>query len=195
MILPSTAKHLIFGILLTTPALAETPGATQPQSDAATGVTVFAKADLKPAPKEKATGTVTFLKRSADLKVEIKVANATPGEHGIHIHEKGDCSSPDFKSAGPHYNPHSQHHGAPNQTASHVGDLGNITVKADGTGTIEQDLTTQVYGRQNWNDLIGRAVVLHAKKDDLKSQPAGDSGDRIACGVIQRVELAKSKAR
>lgn len=191
MILASSVKPLIIGMLLAMPAFAQPAATKQPANKAATGETLFAKAELAPGPNQKSTGTATFYKRGTDLKVIVSVKGATPGEHGLHIHEKGECTPPDFKSAGGHFNPRTQQHGAPNEKVSHLGDLGNITIKVDGTGTLEQDMTSRVYGKQNWNEFVGKAVVLHANKDDLKSQPAGDAGGRIACGVIQRAEMAQ----
>jgi Cu-Zn family superoxide dismutase len=104
--------------------------------------------------------------------------------HGFHIHEKGDCSAPDFTSAGPHFNPDNKAHGAPMSGNHHAGDLGNIRSDKNGVATIDVELVGISLVDAPFN-IVDRSLVLHAKPDDLRSQPAGESGPRIACGVIQ----------
>jgi Cu-Zn family superoxide dismutase len=108
----------------------------------------------------------------------IKISGATPGKHGVHLHETGDCTAADAASAGGHWNPDKMTHGAPGVDPHHAGDLGNLEVGADGNGTITVKLTRPA------GDLAGKAVIVHAGEDDLKSQPAGNSGARAACGVL-----------
>ena len=105
------------------------------------------------------------------------------GMHGFHIHEKGDCGDAEFKNAGGHFNPANEAHGAPTDADHHAGDLGNIEIAADGSGAlaISSDMLTVGPGDIS---VVGRAVILHEKQDDLKTQPTGDAGGRIACGVI-----------
>ncbi|HET9236571.1 MAG TPA: superoxide dismutase family protein [Oligoflexus sp.] len=154
-------------------------------SDLKQGVT-FAEATLAPKSGSKLSGTVIFSRVQNAVQVIASITGGTPGKHGIHIHEKGDCSAADASSAGGHFNPTGAPHAGPTAQARHVGDLGNITVKGDGVGYLTLDVPN-VNGFTDWNSIIGKAVVVHAKVDDEKSQPAGAAGDRIACGVIQGV--------
>jgi Cu-Zn family superoxide dismutase len=119
------------------------------------------------------------------VRIVVRVANAGPGKHGLHLHENGDCSAADASSAGGHLNPAKQNHGAPSTTPHHAGDLGNLEVAADGTGSLE--ITTKdVSLADGPSSLIGRAVVFHEKADDLTTQPTGGSGARFACGVFKK---------
>jgi superoxide dismutase, Cu-Zn family len=114
------------------------------------------------------------------------VSGLKPGsEHGFHVHEKGDCSSPDFKSAGDHFNPTSQQHGDPATPPHHLGDIPNLKADDMGKAPVNARVEGVTLGDQGPNDLVGRAVVVHADPDDYKTQPSGNSGDRIACGVIR----------
>ena len=144
-----------------------------------------ASADLQPTGRNKATGTVHFYQMGNRVRVIARVAGLVPGrEHGFHIHEQGDCGDADFKNAGGHFNPTGAAHGAPGDAAHHAGDLGNIEIAADGSGmlSVSTSLLTVAEGP---NSVAGRAVILHEKADDLKTQPTGDAGGRIACGVIE----------
>jgi Cu-Zn family superoxide dismutase len=116
-------------------------------------------------------------------RVVVKVSGLTPGPHGIHLHEAGDCSAPDAASAGPHWNPGKHEHGGPGEKPHHAGDLGNLIAGADGAATLTMDTTDFTVGGAQ--GVVGRSVVVHEKVDDLVSQPAGNSGARIGCGVIQ----------
>jgi len=110
---------------------------------------------------------------------------APDSEHGFHIHEKGDCSSPDFKSAGEHFNPTAQAHGNPASPPHHAGDIPNLKASNEGKADVNARIEGVTLGDGGANDLVGKAVVVHAKIDDYQTQPSGNSGDRIACGVIQ----------
>jgi Cu-Zn family superoxide dismutase len=119
------------------------------------------------------------------VHVVVTVESLSPGAHGIHIHETGDCSAPDFSSAGAHFAPTPDPHGNPTSGPHHAGDLGNLEVGEGGGGVIDatfQGLTVDDGPRS----VVGRALVLHADPDDFKTQPTGNSGGRIACGVIGR---------
>ncbi len=119
------------------------------------------------------------------VQVVINVTKATPGPHGTHLHATGDCSAPDAASAGGHFNPDNTAHGAPEHPPHHAGDLGNIQVGADGTGTLTLNLK-DVTLDDGSRSVIGKAVVVHQQADDLAGQPAGNSGARVACGVISK---------
>lgn len=127
-------------------------------------------------------GTITFTKSGSDMLVTGDIEGLAPGRHGIHIHQYGDLSSTDGKSAGDHFNPANQQHGDPNMSMHHGGDLGNITAGSDGKAHLEIKVSGLDFSGPN--SIIGRSVVVHANEDDLMSQPAGNSGARIAFGVI-----------
>ena len=137
----------------------------------------------------KVSGTVTFTEVADGVQVQAELAGLTPGKHGFHIHEFGDCSAADLSSAGGHFNPTNQPHGAPDAESRHVGDMGNIEADASGAAKLEY-LDHHMSLANDESSIIGRSVVVHAKADDLKSQPAGNSGARIGCGVIG---IAKSQ--
>lgn len=129
-----------------------------------------------------ARGIVTFTKEKGGIRVVADIEGLAPGKHGFHIHEYGDCSAPDGTSAGGHFNPQGKPHGAPISKNRHVGDLGNITANAEGKAHYEW--TDPVISFTGTRSIIGRAIIVHADEDDLKSQPTGNAGPRIACGVI-----------
>ena len=141
-----------------------------------------ASAVLSPTANSKVTGTITFTKSADGVKVVGDINGLTPGKHGFHIHEFGDCSAPDATSAGSHFNPSKHQHGAPDATDRHDGDMGNI--EADASGKAHVDYTDKVMKLSGAESIIGHAVIVHEKADDLKTQPTGDAGGRLACGVI-----------
>jgi Cu-Zn family superoxide dismutase len=158
-----------------------------------------AKADATPAPVEghhkgalaqiesrsgsKLVGTARFVSQGGGVVLRLVVAGASRGDHGVHIHETGDCSASNGDSAGAHFNPGDAHHGG-TSGERHGGDFGNITVDASGNGTLEIAVSGLSIGGEK-NGVIGRAIVIHADTDDLHSDPAGKSGPRIGCGVIR----------
>jgi Cu-Zn family superoxide dismutase len=141
------------------------------------------------APKDgKVWGSVSFVQTGDKVTVRADVRGLRPGgEFGFHIHEKGDCSAPDFTSAGGHFNPAGKAHAHYGQGERHAGDLRSLTSDAEGNAiyTFETPLLTVTPGP---NSVVGKAVVIHANPDDYKSQPAGNSGPRIACGLIRAVD-------
>ena len=144
-----------------------------------------ARATIEPRSGSNVRGWAAFSDRSTGgVRVEVHIENAPPGVHGLHVHETGDCSAPDASSAGGHFNPGGMPHAAPSDTSRHAGDLGNITIEANGTGHLElvSDLLTV---RTGPNSVVGKAVIFHEKADDLKTQPTGDAGGRLGCGVVQ----------
>lgn len=144
----------------------------------------FAKAALEPKSGTYSTGEASFYKKEHGLEIVIAVKNVTAGKHGIHIHEKGDCSATDASSAGDHYNPAHLAHGALDPAKHHAGDLGNIEVDEQGNGKLDIIIDNSKEHMFNWDDFIGKSIVLHEHADDLTTQPSGNSGKRIACGVI-----------
>jgi len=144
-----------------------------------------ATAKLEPKSGSKVTGTITFTKSGDDVEVTGDIENLKPGKHGFHLHEKGDCSAADAASAGAHFNPTKQHHGGPMTAEHHTGDLGNIEADASGKAHIQWKGKMSLSGADS---IVGKSVVVHEKEDDLKTDPSGNSGARIACGVIEAVK-------
>jgi Cu-Zn family superoxide dismutase len=142
---------------------------------------------LHPTAGNKVSGTVKFIEVADGVQVHAELAGLTPGEHGFHVHEFGDCSAPDASAAGPHFNPTNKPHAGPDAPDRHVGDMGNAEADASGKATLEY-VDHQISLTNDQQSVIGRSVVVHMKRDDLKSQPAGDSGGRVACGVIGRAK-------
>lgn len=134
------------------------------------------------------TGMATFTQTGQTVMVHIEIQNTSPGLHGVHIHEKGDCSSLDGKSAGGHWNPTNVAHGKWGEGEFHLGDIGNIDVGEDGTGTIELSTDLWEIGTGSIYDVVGKGMIVHADADDFTSQPSGNAGARIGCGVIELVE-------
>jgi superoxide dismutase, Cu-Zn family len=140
-----------------------------------------ATAQLESKSGSQVTGTVTFTKVGDEVQVVADIQNLTPGKHGFHIHEKGDCSAPDAASAGAHFNPTMKHHGGPNSLDHHAGDLGNIEADASGKARLDWKGKLSLSGKDS---IIGKSIVVHEKEDDLKTDPSGNSGARVACGPI-----------
>jgi len=142
-----------------------------------------ATATLNPTKDSTVKGTVTFTKVADGVRIDGEVTGLKPGLHGFHIHEKGDCSAPDAMSAGGHYNPTDMPHGDPSAALRHIGDFGNI--EADASGVAKFSRVDHVAKLDGPNSILGHAVIVHADPDDLKSQPAGKAGSRVACGIIE----------
>jgi len=143
-----------------------------------------ATATMAPTQGSQTQGTVTFREVPGGVEVTASFQGLSPGDHGFHVHEHGDCSAPDASSAGGHYNPTGDPHGSPDAPPHHAGDFGNVTAGADGTATktLVMEGVTLAEGPTS---LAGKGVIVHEKADDLVSQPTGDAGGRLACGVIQ----------
>ncbi len=138
-----------------------------------------ATAALKATAGNQVGGNVSFSQVGDKLIVVAEASGLTPGLHGFHIHDKGDCSAPDATSAGGHFNPHGKAHGHPGQTDHHAGDMPQLEAGADGKASLKAELLGV-----RLQEIIGRSVIVHAAPDDFKTQPTGNSGARVACGLI-----------
>ncbi len=146
-----------------------------------------AKAELKNA-QGQVVGTAKLEQTKSGVKISLAVHGLPAGEHAFHVHTAGLCEAPDFKSAGGHFNPASKKHGLKNPDGPHAGDMPNFTVGADGKGktTYADERVTLADGANSLFHEGGTALVIHEKADDNMSDPAGNAGNRIACGVIEK---------
>ena len=134
----------------------------------------------------KSAGTATALAAAEPaekgIRLAVQVSGLTPGEHGVHVHTTGECDGPKFESAGSHWNPAGKQHGLKNPEGAHAGDMPNLTVGEDGRGIVNVTLDGGTIAELL--DPDGAALMVHAKRDDQATDPSGDSGDRVACGVF-----------
>jgi Cu-Zn family superoxide dismutase len=144
-----------------------------------------ARAKLEPRSGSEVKGTAEFTEQGGKVTMTLRVSGLTPGEHAFHLHEKGDCSAPDATSAGGHWNPTGEGHGKWGTHPFHRGDVANLVADASGNATLT--FTTELWsvGGDPSRDVVGHALVIHAKPDDFTTQPTGNAGGRVACGVIQ----------
>ena len=143
-----------------------------------------AVAVVRPASGSQVRGEVKFTQVGSRVRVTAEITGLSPGAHGFHIHEKGDCSAADGMSTGGHFNPQSKKHGAPNTPDRHAGDLGNLTADQSGKATLTMMVDGISIGK-GMDGVIGRGLIVHANADDLKTDPTGNAGGRYGCGVIQ----------
>lgn len=161
-------------------ATPSTPPVTTPEPSATS-----ANVQLAATQGHSVTGTLTVVPMGDGVHLTGTLQGLAPnGEFGFHIHEKGDCSAPDASSAGAHFNPAGLAHGNPQEGAHHAGDMMNAKSDAQGAAQINMHVDGLSLGDGGGSDVIGKAVVVHEKADDYKTQPSGDSGARVACGVI-----------
>jgi len=166
---------------------AAAPAAAAPTAAVPAGAPASAQAALQPAKDTPGfSGRVIFYQAGSQVRVVADVTGVSPpGNHGFHVHENGKCErdpGKDFASAGGHFNPAGTPHACPDAASHHAGDLGNIVINADGTGHV--DVTTSALSLSGASSVVGRAVILHAAPDDCTTQPTGNAGGRLACGVI-----------
>ncbi len=129
-----------------------------------------------------ASGVITFSKAAEGVNVSVEMKGLTPGKHGFHIHEFGDCSAADGTSAGGHFNPDGHDHAGQDAPVRHAGDLGNID--ADASGNAKFEFLDKQIRLNRPNSIVGHSIIIHEKEDDMKTQPTGNAGPRVACGVI-----------
>lgn len=141
---------------------------------------------LQPTKGQKAQGRVEFIPKTGTVEVRAEIRGLAPNSmHGFHIHENGDCSNAG-EAAGGHFNPTDMPHGGPKMLKHHTGDLGNIQADRQGIAVVKTESPELIV--EGNKSITGRAVIVHAGSDDLMTQPTGNSGARIACGVIQEVK-------
>ena len=141
---------------------------------------------MEPKSGSKVKGDITFTQKGNKVIMVSHLSGLTPGEHATHLHEKGDCSSPDGKSAGGHWNPNNMQHSKwDSPKGYHMGDIGNLNADSDGNATLTFETEEWCIGCDDTTkNIIGKGVVVHQGVDDFTSQPAGDAGDRVSCGAI-----------
>jgi Cu-Zn family superoxide dismutase len=146
-----------------------------------------ARATMEPASGTQVSGEATFTDEGdGRVRFELTVQNLSPGEHAVHLHEKGDCSAEDASSAGGHWNPTMKPHGKRGDGSSyHKGDVGNMTVGNDGKGTLNLTVDGWSIGGPDSTNVVGKSVIIHEKADDFTTQPTGNAGGRQSCGVIK----------
>ena len=150
---------------------------------AAVAAGMVAEGQLAATKGNNVAGTVTFTEQAGKVHVVAKLTGLAPGSHGFHVHEKGDCGAPDATSAGGHFNPSGEAHGHPGKGPHHAGDMPMLVADASGKAELTLDMAAVTLA-SGPTSLIGKAVIIHADPDDYATQPTGNSGARVACGVI-----------
>ena len=176
-------KHVLVGVLVLGAGSLGLSAQAPPAGKAATAAGAKATVKLAPTANQTARGEVTFTAEPGGVHVVGSFSGLVFGEHGFHVHEKGDCSAPDGTSAGGHFNPGGKPHAARDAAARHAGDLGNL--KADPYGLARVDVVDTGLSLSGPDSIIGKAVIIHEKADDFATQPSGNAGARQACGVIE----------
>ncbi|WP_298576779.1 superoxide dismutase family protein [uncultured Luteimonas sp.] len=166
------------------PASVEDAAATGNADMMREAVSARASATLQATEGNSVAGTLEFTSVDGGVRVTGQVTGLQGGEHGFHVHENGDCSAPDASSAGGHFNPASTAHGRVGQGEHHAGDSDNISANAQGVATVDTLLQGVTLGDGSGTDIVGKGVIVHADPDDYTTQPTGNAGGRLACGVI-----------
>lgn len=170
----ATTSLLAAGLVLALTACATTGNASRNGS-----------ASLQARSGSQVTGSLAFMPMGDGLHLTGEVRGLTAGgTHAIHVHENGDCSAADGSSAGGHFNPAGAAHGRMNSANHHVGDMDNLVANANGVAEVNMHLSAMSLGTGAANDVLGKAVIVHAAADDYTTQPTGNAGGRLACGVI-----------
>ena len=180
----STSRFLV--LILATGVLSYSASAKDANTQTPVKKTTVALKDAK----GNSVGSATIKNAGKGVEVKLDVKDLPPGKHALHFHQIAKCDPPDFKSAGPHFNPDNKQHGFLNPAGHHNGDMANFTVKANGTAQAKIRNADVVLGTGTESNSLfangGTSLMIHAKEDDMKSDPAGNAGDRIACGVITK---------
>jgi Cu-Zn family superoxide dismutase len=173
-------KSIALGLVAALPLTA----AADPKAPAAPKPVVVKISDAK----GKSVGTATLTASDKGVSIALDLHDMAPGDHAIHVHQTAKCDGPDFKSAGGHFNPDNKHHGMNNPDGPHAGDMPNFTVDAKGKAKTTVVASNVTLGDDAHSVFTGggTALVIHAKADDMKSDPAGNAGDRVACGTITK---------
>jgi superoxide dismutase, Cu-Zn family len=176
--------HIISSVLLGSVVLTGCAGMSGHGNGAPTPIAV---SQLSPTQGNKTNGAVSFVQKGDKILVDARIDGLQPGMHGFHIHEKGDCSAPDATSAGGHFNPSSKSHGDPAHSEHHAGDFGNLKADAAGNAVMQLTVSSSDFSlaKDAPNSIVGKALIVHADPDDLKTQPTGNAGKRVACGLIK----------
>ena len=180
-------RSLVLSMLLVSLAVACGGGDAEPEAEPAAepaAAPAQASATIEARSDSEVGGSANFTAANGQVSLTVEVRGASPGEHAFHIHAVGDCSAPDGTSAGGHWNPTEEDHGRWGTAPHHLGDVGNIMIGEDGSGSISLTTDRWSIGSGEMNDVVGKAVILHAGVDDF-SQPTGAAGGRIGCGVIE----------
>ncbi|BDU18456.1 superoxide dismutase family protein [Lysobacter auxotrophicus] len=166
-------------------APAESTTTATPSAPAAKSTAKSATVNLASASGSLVSGKLTVVPMGNGVHLTGEIGGLSPGStHAIHIHEKGDCSAADASSAGGHFNPSAQPHGKVGSGAHHGGDMDNLVANAEGVAQVNQHAEGVTLGGGAANDVAGKAVIVHAAADDYRTQPTGNAGGRVACGVI-----------
>jgi len=176
-------KQVLVGVLMLGAGSLGLSAQAPPAGKAAAAAGAKATAKVSPTANQTARGEVTFTAEAGGVHVVGAFSGLVYGEHGFHVHEKGDCSAPDGTSAGGHFNPATKPHAAREAAERHAGDLGNL--KADPYGLARVDFVDSTLSLSGPDSIVGKAVIIHEKADDFTTQPTGNAGARQACGVIE----------